>query len=456
MKKIVVLLSFVMFFSLFSVTVYAKNDVPLSAEFSETSDGDLRIVIYVENVKKLVSLRSVVEYDTSVYNLKSAKASTYTDSYGEEADNIPGVWVFGILSDKSGCTGAFISVGGVTKTVRTAACEFIFESGNGEFNTEDFVLSIKEFITDDNDEENDIYQKTIIPIKEANVDVTNIFGYKIQNETVTITEFKTSDNVVFIPQYIDGLTVRSVNTENKCENPFIVFDRNVLSVSDSVFSSDNTVIAPFGSAPTAAVTKVGGKYLGYYENITPDLSENVLYTDQFLINDSSMIFSCTADFTVQPSHNILKNYLGTGTVIALKNGENSTDFTLCVKGDVNGDSVCDALDTVFSERYINSVDELSAIEKKSADFDGDNKVNTQDYTQLVNLALGSDYKIFDGIRGDVNGDYAVDILDIQAFNKKISDKSLSAEEKAKIDFNNDGILNSDDKAILNELIMMFV
>lgn len=455
MKKTAIFLCVVLMFSIFSITSFAQDTIPVSAEVSETSEGDLCIVVYVQNVEKLISLNAVLEYDTSVYNLKSAKASTSTDSYGEETDNISGLWVFGNLTDGSGCVGAFVAFGGISKTAKTAACEFVLESSNGKFNIDEIDLSIKELITEDNDEENDIYEKVLIPFKEPTVDLSDVFGYEIQGETVNITEFKTNDDVIFIPRYIEGLTVRSVNLKNIAENPFVVFDRNVLNVGNNVFSSDSTVIAPFRSAPTAAVTKAGGKYLGYYENITPDLSENVLYTDQYLVNDSNMIFFCTADFSVQPSHSTMKNYWGTGTVITLKNGENSAEFSLCVKGDINGDSVCDALDTVFAERYVNDLYDLQQIEKKSADFDGDNKVTAQDYTQLVNLALGSDYKIFDGIRGDLNGDYAVDTLDIFVFNRKISDNSMSAEEKAKLDFDNNGVLNSADRDILNELVDMF-
>ena len=456
MRKTAIFLCVVMMFSIFSITSFAQNTIPVSAEVSETSEGDLRVVVYVQNVEKLISLNAVLEYDTSVYNLKSAKASTSADSYGEESDNISGLWVFGNLTDGSGCVGAFVAFGGITKKAKTAACEFILESQNGEFNIDEIDLSIKELITEDNNEENDIYEKVRIPFKESTVDLSGVFGYEIQGETVNITEFKTNDDVIFIPRYIEGLTVRSVNLKNIAENPFVVFDRNVLNVGDNVFLSDSTVIAPFRSAPTAAVTKAGGKYLGYYENITPDLSEKVLYTDQYLVNDSNMIFSCTADFSVQPSHNTFKNYLGTGTVITLKSGEKFTEFLLCVKGDINGDSVCDVLDTVFAELYVNDLYELESIQKKSADFDGDNKVTAQDYTQLVNLALDSEYKIFDGIRGDLNGDYAIDTLDIFVFNRKISDKSISAEEKAKIDFDNNGVLNSTDRDILNELVMTFI
>lgn len=456
MRKTAIFLCVAMIFSVFSITAFAQNTIPVSAEVSETSEGYLRVVVYVANVEKLISLNAVLEYDTSVYNLKSAKASTSADSYGEEVDNISGLWVFGNLTDGSGCVGGFVAFGGITKKAKTAACEFFLESRNGEFNIDEINLSIKELITEDNDEENDIYEKVIIPFKEPTVDLSGVFGYEVKGETVNITEFKTDDDVIFIPQYIEGLTVRSVNLKNIAENSFIVFDRNVLNVGNNVFSPDSTVIAPFRSAPTAAVTKAGGKYLGYYENVTPDLSEKVLYTDKYLVNDSNMIFSCTADVSVQPSYSTMKNYWGTGTVITLENGKNSMGFSLCVKGDINGDSVCDVLDTVFAERYVNDLYDLRQIEKKSTDFDGDNKVTAQDYTLLVNLALGSDYKIFDGIRGDLNGDYAVDILDVFVFNRKISDNTMSAEEKAEFDFDNNGVLNSADRDILDELVMIFI
>ena len=165
MRKTAIFMCVAVLFSIFSITAFAQNTIPVSAEVSETTAGELRVVVYVENVEKLISLNAVLEYDTSVYNLKSAKASTSADSYGEEKDNISGLWVFGNLADGSGCVGAFVAFGGITKTAKTAACEFILESRNGEFNIDEINLSIKEFITEDNDEENDIYEKikTLIP-----------------------------------------------------------------------------------------------------------------------------------------------------------------------------------------------------------------------------------------------------------------------------------------------------
>ena len=181
----------------------------------------------------------------------------------------------------------------------------------------------------------------------------------------------------------------------------------------------------------------------------------VLYTDEFLVTDCRNLFLSNVDFGVTPSHVTDKEYFGTGSVISLKNGNKSTDFQLCVKGDVNGDSVCDALDVLLGERFINGLCNLEDIQQKSTDMNEDSNINPQDYTQLVNLALGSSYKLYEGVRGDLNGDNAVDVLDIIAFDRMMKNNNLSQEEKDKIDFNNNAVTDSNDRYLLTEIILMF-
>ncbi len=454
MKKTAIVLVVALLAALFCIPSSANN-IPVSAEVSETVDGDLRIVVYVQNVEKLVSLTTVVEYDTTAYNLKQAKASAYTDSAGDEAENLVGLWALGNLADGSGCVGAFISFDGVTKIAKTAACEFIIEALDGEAHKSDITVSVKELVTEDGDEENDIRKKTPILLEAPMVDVSGMFEYEIPGGKANITEIKLTDNVVFIPDSILGVPVRSLDTETEVENPFIVFGRNVLSIGNRTLTSGSTVIAPMNSAPTAAAKIAGGKYLGYYENVTADLTENILYTDSYVIDKGDRIFSATAEVKVLPSHNIMTEYWGTGTVITLKNSDNSADFLLCVKGDINGDSVCDVLDIVSSEKHINDEYVLTGIEEKSADFDGDNDITVQDFTRIVNIAMGSEYKIFEGIRGDFNGDYTVDILDIYIFNKTFNNKSMTEKEKALYDLNNDGVVDNSDRTVLFDLIELF-
>ena len=454
MKKIAWFLTFIMVLCMFPIKASAQDVIPVSAEITQTTE-ELKITVYLENVKNLVSFRGVVEYDTSAYILKSARASTYIDSYGNETENLSGMWVFGNLYDGTGSVGAFVSVDGATKTLRTPVCEFLLEGKNGVVNKEDIVFCVMELVTDDANGKNDVKTRTPLAFSTPQVDVSGLFGYEKQGETVNVTEIKTQDEVVFVPRYIDGFTVRGIVGQKVFNNACIVFDRNVLRVSDGAFSKRNMIIAPYESAPVAAVKKAGGTYLAYYENVKPHSSERVLYTNEFLLDDFGKIFNTNCVFKAVPSHVADKNYFGTGSVITLENGGKSTDFQLCVKGDVNGDSVCDALDILYGERYVNGLGDLYEIQQKSADMNEDNNINPQDYTQLVNLALGLECSLFEGVRGDLNGDNCVDILDMIIFDKLRNDVNLSEENKAEIDFNNNGAIDDNDKFILSEIIMMF-
>lgn len=167
------------------------------------------------------------------------------------------------------------------------------------------------------------------------------------------------------------------------------------------------------------------------------------------------MFVADCDVNIIPSHRVFENYLGTGTKITLTNNGKSAEFLLSVIGDANGDSVCDVLDTVMVKSFSNKQTDLEKIQQKSVDFNGDGVVDANDYAQTVNVALGEEIKVFDGVWGDLNGDYCVDILDLFMMNKFMSNAQLSAEEKAKADFNNDGIIDTADKDILNELIEEF-
>ena len=454
MKKLAIFLVAVMLVCTVSVTAFAENNIPVSAEFSETVDGDIRLVIYAHNPQKLVSFFTLVEYDINLYSLKEAYASTTELSDGDEVDNFTGSWVFGNLADKSGCVGAFVSYGGVTKNGRVAACEFIIHPETSRNNLNDIKVYLKEYITDDDDEENDIYKKTHVNFTQEDLDISGKFEFSV-GETITITSIKTSDEIIFIPESIDGVTVRSLVINDFSENPFTVFGRNVLRVDEGIFSLQNTVIAPLGSAPEAA-SKIGGSnYFSYKENVVADSDEPIFYTHQYLVNDSKSLFESSLEYGVNPSHKTLP-YLGTGTEITLTNGNTKCVFSLCVTGDVNGDSVCDVLDTMLCERYINGFEDLDGVYLKSTEFTGDEEVDIQDYARIVNQALEGEDLVFEGVRGDLNGDYAVDILDAFEFNKLSKRSDLTSEQKARMDFNNDGIIDSSDGKFLEILIESFI
>ena len=455
MKKISLILVFIMLFSMLGLNAFAKDDALITAEYSCTENGDIKIVVYTNNVKKLVSLNVAVSYDTELYKLQSAKACGTEDSQGNLTENLTGLWVFGELSDKSGCTGAFVSFNGVTKTGKIPVCEFVLACENGEASPSDFTVILRELITDDGNEENDIYKSVIIPLGKEIADASGDFDYSVNNESVIITGAKNQPDICFVPDMIQGLPVRSLVFENAFESPFVVFGRSILRVEGNAFSKNNTVIAPKDSAPIAAAKISGAKTFAYTEAVIPDFADNVFYTHKYLATKADELFVADCDVNITPSHRAFENYLGTGTKITLTSNGKSAEFLLSVIGDANGDSVCDVLDTVMVKSFSNKQTDLEKIQQKSVDFNGDGVVDANDYAQAVNVALGEEIKVFDGVWGDLNGDYCVDILDLFMMNKFMSNAQLSAEEKAKADFNNDGIIDTADKDILNELLEEF-
>ena len=454
MKKTAIFLVVIMVLSVFSITAFAKNNVPVSVEIYETATEDIRLVIYTENPEKLVSFFTVIEYDVKLYSLKDAFACTTELSDGESVENFTGSWVFGNLADKTGCVGAFVSYSGVTKNGRVAACEFIIHPETSRKNINDLKVYVKEYITDDDDEENDIYKKTPVNFTGDDADASDDFEYVIA-ETVTLTGIKATDDVVFVPESIEGSVVRSLVSETPLEPPFLVFGRNVLRADKGVFNSENTVVSPVGSAPEASAKLSGSEIFSYNENVAVSLDELVFFTYKYLVTDGKALFESSFDYGVEPSHKYL-SYWGTGTEITLTNGDNKCVFSLCVKGDINGDSVCDVLDTMLCERYVNGFENLQGVELESTELTGDDEVDVQDYAQIVNQSLEGDGLAFEGVRGDLNGDYTVDVLDAFAFNKLSKQTNLSTEEKARLDFNNDGKIDLSDGIILELLIESFV
>ncbi len=79
---------------------------------------------------------------------------------------------------------------------------------------------------------------------------------------------------------------------------------------------------------------------------------------------------------------------GTGTIITVFAGEEYIgDYTLIVEGDIDGDSVCDAIDAMMAERVSNGHGTLEGAYALAADGNVDGVVDIIDYQSLVNRAL---------------------------------------------------------------------
>ncbi|MBQ8783380.1 MAG: SH3 domain-containing protein [Clostridia bacterium] len=81
-----------------------------------------------------------------------------------------------------------------------------------------------------------------------------------------------------------------------------------------------------------------------------------------------------------------KGVAGTGTAVSISNGKRADTFTLCLKGDVNGDSMCDGLDMSLLIELVNSGEkEYSTAQLLAMDLNSDGKLDGKDIEQYKNI-----------------------------------------------------------------------
>lgn len=96
----------------------------------------------------------------------------------------------------------------------------------------------------------------------------------------------------------------------------------------------------------------------------------------------------TTHYSVPSFSNGNENFFGTGSsVVVYLNGEPDSVFNLVVYGDLNGDSVCDALDCAELEKAANGHTTLNGNYFSAADMNNNSKIDSRDYQNAVNKAL---------------------------------------------------------------------
>ena len=145
-------------------------------------------------------------------------------------------------------------------------------------------------------------------------------------------------------------------------------------------SGDRTLYAIWEYAPLTGT-----------ENTTVDYENFIIYTevenssnieDIIVLSDSAVAVT-TASYT----YGSVELY-GTGTIITVTDkGEKVGDFTLIVKGDVNGDSVCDVIDAAQVASASSAFNTLSGAYQIAADFNSDGDIDATDYQAVVNKSI---------------------------------------------------------------------
>ena len=123
-----------------------------------------------------------------------------------------------------------------------------------------------------------------------------------------------------------------------------------------------------------------------------DFDRNIVFTEQECSTEiSEFMLGCKTngvEFVGVPSYKNNGNLFGTSsTIFVYKSGALQNPLNLVVRGDVNGDSVCDVIDCASVENAVSKNSSLSGMNFCAADSDGNSEIDVLDYQAIVNKAL---------------------------------------------------------------------
>lgn len=148
-----------------------------------------------------------------------------------------------------------------------------------------------------------------------------------------------------------------------------------------------------GVSFVSASTRISSLPISKTTNTLIDNENLMIHTTVQNCSDITEILGLSESVAVVPTASCVNGNLelyGTGTVITVFDGNNYIgDFTLIVEGDLNGDSVCNVLDTFEAERASNGHIDVSTEQIYAANGMVSDELNVTSYQNVVNIALVS-------------------------------------------------------------------
>ena len=125
------------------------------------------------------------------------------------------------------------------------------------------------------------------------------------------------------------------------------------------------------------------------KNVVLDTEADMLFLDISACTDISDAIIAMDGFTITVIPNSSHGFIGTGSKLKVltTSGILVAEYTLVVRGDVNGDSVCDVLDCMLVELARSNQATLEGAYYVAANLAEDDRIDTDDFSAVVNRGL---------------------------------------------------------------------
>ena len=254
--------------------------------------------------------------------------------------------------------------------------------------------------------------------------VCNFSYTNVDDETCKISGYVGNSTTMFIPATINGRTVAttttgafknnttltSVTIENGVQGlgalaflgckslSKVVIPESVTSIGENAFYNCASDFTIYCYRDTYAMQYAIDNSLNY---VIMDISET---EDSIIDYENKLIFllkDCVTsldDILYVPSSSMAfaeashisgdNEFLGTGSIVTVFDGNDiSSEYTVIVEGDTNGDSVCDVLDTLSVAKVSNGHTSFDGAYAIAADSNQDEVIDINDYQAIVNKAV---------------------------------------------------------------------
>ena len=178
---------------------------------------------------------------------------------------------------------------------------------------------------------------------------------------------------VVIPE---SVTTIGANAFYNCASDFTIYCfRDSYAMQYAIDNSLNYVVMDIGETDSCTIDYDNELIFVSVDGLTS--IEDILYipTNSMAFAEASLISGA-------------KEFLGTGSTVTVFDGNDiSSEYTLIVEGDTNGDSVVDALDAAQVALVSNGQKTIDGAYKMAADNNLDDEISIEDYQAIVNKVV---------------------------------------------------------------------